>query len=134
MGLFFVLVSLFIALSSYQIEAKFQQAGFYRDEKQQRILNGNFKSDPNRRLVVAKIASHLVEDKFECTFRCFSEALCKSFNLAVSPDSNGLYVCELLKNDKYKAHDSVLQISAMFHHFSPWVSVNIFFFYFICFL
>lgn len=133
MGHFFILVSLFIALSSLQIEAIFQQAALYRGEKRQRILNGNFKSDPNRRLVVLKIASHFVEEKFQCTFKCFSQPLCKFFNLAVRPDSNGLYVCELLKSDKYRAHDSVLHVSAMFHHFSPWVSENIYF-CFICFL
>ena len=98
MGLFFILVSLFIALSSHQIEAMFEQAALYRGEKRQRILNGNLKSDPNRRLVVSKIASHFVEDKFQCTFKCFSQALCKFFNSAMRPHSNGLYVCELLKS------------------------------------
>jgi len=83
---------------------------------------GNFTRDLHCHLAVTKITSVLVEDQFSCTFKCNSELECYSFNLAAYADSDGLYLCELLATDKYRAVVNELQANATFHHFSPWVS------------
>lgn len=83
---------------------------------------GNFTCNVNQHLGVTKITSFLVEDQFDCTFKCIAEANCNSFNLAAHHDSNGFYLCELLSKDKYRTTASELQANAAFHHFSPWVS------------
>ena len=120
-------VFLFIGWFSSQTKATFQQAALYRDQRRHHIVNGNFKSYPNRRLVVSKIDSILVGDIFACTFNCVSEPLCKSFNLAVNSDLNDLYLCELLDIHKYRALKDALEVNAAFYHFSPWVRMNILF-------
>ena len=100
------------------------QTSLYRDKKRIKIGYGNFKPYPNHRVSKANITSLLVDDTLDCTFKCVNEPKCKSFNLATNPDSNGLYLCELLDTDKYKADGNDLQMNAAFHHFSPWVSCN----------
>lgn len=113
--------------STYQFSqtaANFQRAALYRDETRQFIINGNFKPDLNHRLTANKISSLLLDDKFDCTFKCVNKNTCKSFNLATNADSNGLYLCELLDTDKYRASGNDLQVNTAFHHFSPWVSIN----------
>ncbi|KAL9951900.1 hypothetical protein ACROYT_G044643 [Oculina patagonica] len=54
----------------------------------------------------------MVADQFDCAFLCVGEPKCFSFNVAAYPDSKGLYLCELLATDKYRA-------TATFHHYSP---------------
>lgn len=119
-----VLVLISSSFLSQAVATQFQQAALYRDQKRQ-VLNGNFKADLNHQLSMAKIGSSLVDDSFDCTFKCVSEPKCKSFNFAANPDSNALYLCELLETDKYRTAESNLQANAAFHHFSPWVSFYI---------
>ena len=109
-----------------QTSANFQQNAFYvhRDEKQL-VAFGNFKPALYHKLSVTKIASSLVADRFDCTFNCISESMCNSFNIAVNPDSDGFFLCELLDTDTYRAAEIDLQEDAAFHHYSPWVSWNI---------
>ena len=71
---------------------------------------------------MTKITSSLVEDQYDCAFKCIGDENCYSFNLAVHPGSDGLYLCELLPIDKYRATGGELQVNAAFHHYSPWVS------------
>ena len=81
----------------------------------------NLKKVQRHYLQEAIITSSLVTDEFECAFLCVGELKCYSSNLASLPDSKGLYMCELLSTDKYRAPDK-LRPDTSFHHFSPWVS------------
>ena len=87
---------------------------------------GKFKCDPFYFLWEEKLTSSMVEDKLDCTFLCVGELKCYSFNIAVYPDSKGLYLCELLATDKYREAEKV-HANATFHHCSPLVrSLHIF--------
>ena len=87
---------------------------------------GKFKCDPFYFLWEEKLTSSMVEDKLDCTFLCVGEPKCYSFNIAVYPDSKGLYLCELLATDKYREAEKV-RANATFHHCSPLVrSLHIF--------
>jgi len=121
-----VIVLVFINISLMtQTAAKFQQTALFRDQK--RHFNfGNFKKDIHHQLSVTKVTSSLFADRFDCTFSCVSESTCKSFNIAANPDSDGLYLCELLDTDKYRAAENDLQVNGAFYHFSPLVSWNSF--------
>ena len=79
------------------------------------------KRNPFRYLWVQKIAWSMVEDQLDCSFLCVSEPKCYSFNMAVYPDSKGLYLCEFLATDKYR-ETKKFHTNATFHHYSPWVS------------
>ena len=87
-------------------------------------MYGNFTIDWNHRLEVEKVTTSLVEDNLDCTFRCIGEPKCYSLNLAVNRDSGGLYLCELLAIDKYRAVANNLQRNSAFHHYSPWVGTK----------
>ena len=82
---------------------------------------GNFKHDALYYPWEKKLTSSMVKDHFVCAFHCVDEPKCYSFNVAESPDSNGLYLCELLVTDKYRATGKFFANST-FHHFSPLVS------------
>lgn len=107
----------------FQASANFQQSGLYRDENR-RIAFGNFKLDQGFKLSATKIASPMVSDIFDCVHICLNGANCKSLNFAVNPYANGLYQCELLDTDKYRANTIDLQPDVAFHHYSPWVSCS----------
>ena len=83
---------------------------------------GSFKPDLYHHLSTKTIARSYVMDTFDCGFKCMTETKCYSFNFAAYRDSNGLYLCELLATDKYRASESDLQDNGTFHHFSPLVS------------
>lgn len=96
-----------------------QQSALYRD---QQISYGNFKRDWGKRLTAEKIKAFLVNDhELDCPFMCVAEPRCFSFNVATYPNSRGLYLCEVLATDKYRAKN-VLQTNATFQHYSPLVS------------
>ena len=88
----------------------------------------NFTRDANRQLAVDSFLSFLAEGPVDCTFKCIGEPQCLSFNLAIHPDSDGLYRCDLLTTDKYRARD--FQASDVLHHYSPWVNIQIYLFTF----
>ncbi|KAL9951864.1 hypothetical protein ACROYT_G044603 [Oculina patagonica] len=79
---------------------------------------GEFTQNPFHYLWVQKITSSKVADQFDCTFLCVGEPKCFSFNVAAYPDSKGLYLCELLATDKYRATKK-FHANATFHHYSP---------------
>lgn len=83
---------------------------------------GSFKPDLFHHLSTTTIARSYVMDTFDCVFKCMTETTCHSFNFAAYRDSSGLYLCELLANDKYRASEGDLQENGTFHHFSPLVS------------
>ena len=83
---------------------------------------GDFKRNAFHYLWVKKITSSMVADQLDCTFLCVGEPKCYSFNMAAYPDSKGLYLCELLVTDKYRARRTrTFLANATFHHYSPWV-------------
>jgi len=110
----------FIAVSSLTlIVGASQQSALFRDRQ---INYGNFKRDWGKRLTAENIKSFLVNDhELECPFMCVSEPRCLSFNVATYPTTRGLYVCEVLATDKYRAKNA-LQTNATFQHYSPLVS------------
>ena len=79
---------------------------------------GKFKQNPFHYLWVEKLASSMVADQLDCTFLCVGEPKCYSFNMAAYPDSKGLYLCELLATDKFRATEK-FHANATFHHYSP---------------
>ena len=84
---------------------------------------GKFAQNAFQYLWVKIIISSKVADQFDCTFLiCVGEPKCSSFNVAADPDSKGLYLCELLATDKYKAPKK-FHANATFHHYSPRVRV-----------
>ena len=97
-----------------------QNSALYRNLTGE-ISHGNFKCDPFYYLWEEKLTSSMVKGQFFCAFLCVGEPWCYSFNVAEYPDSNGLYLCELLVTDKYRATGKLFA-NATFHHFSPGVS------------
>ena len=77
-----------------------------------------FKQNPSLYLWAEKVASSMVTDQLDCTFLCVGEPKCYSFNMAAYPDSKGLYLCELLATDKYRATEK-FHANATFHYYSP---------------
>ena len=84
---------------------------------------GNFKRNSFHYLWVKNITWSMVVRHSECTLLCVAEPKCYSLNMAAYPDSKGLYLCELLATDKYRATKK-FHANATFHHYSPWVRPN----------
>ena len=82
---------------------------------------GDFKRNSFHYLWTETITSYMAKDQFDCGFLCVAEPKCYSFNMAVYPDSTGLYLCELLATDKYR-ETKKFHANVTFHHYSPWVS------------
>ena len=59
----------------------------------------------------------------DCGFACVDNAPCVSFNVALSPNENGMLCCELLSDDKFRSPDK-LAYSQEFHHYSIQVNGN----------
>ena len=75
----------------------------------------------------------MVADQLDCTFLCVGEPKCYSFNMAAYPDSKGLYLCELLVTDKYRATEK-FHANATFHYHSPSVRFLVLFCFFLSFV
>ena len=125
----FIALLFVVAFHHSQTNGDFRGRALYRNY-QGLLAFGNFKRDYSRQLLAIRISSSFVRDEFECTFGCIAEANCNSFNMAAYPDSKGLYLCELLAADKYRAKKSDFQENVTFHHYSPSVRriFNIFIF------
>ncbi|KAJ7315453.1 hypothetical protein OS493_038693 [Desmophyllum pertusum] len=91
---------------------------FTLSKSNRRLSVGEFQRNPFHYLWVKKITSSMVTDQLDCTFLCVGEPKCYSFNMAAYPDSKGLYLCELLATDKYRAINK-FHANATFHHYSP---------------
>ena len=53
----------------------------------------------------------------DCAFSCVANAPCVSFNVALSPNENGMLRCELLSEDRFRSPDKLTD-SQQFHHYS----------------
>lgn len=84
-------------------------------------LNGGFEKFLFKSLAVKSLATKRVPSEIHCSMNCQREDRCLSFNFAVTNDSVGNFMCELLplnrfgRLDKFKTNDS-------FHHFSSKVN------------
>ena len=96
-----------------------EKSAFYRSPTGD-LSFGNFKRNPFHYLWEQNITWSMVIDQLDCTFLCVGKPKCHSINVAVHPDSNGRYLCELLATDKYRATEK-FHANATFHHYSPWV-------------
>ena len=112
----FFLMSFLLTHYSIMICA-FQDSALYRNSLGEFSV-GDFKQNPFTYLWVNKVASSMEADQIDCTFLCVGEPKCYSFNMAVSPDPKGFYLCELLATDKYRSK-AKLHANATFHHYSP---------------
>ena len=117
----FRLCLIFFGVLYLSITAKtHMQTSLYRDYK---TKYGKFKSNQNQSLLVTIARSHFLKDDLDCSSSCIGDTKCLSYNIAKSPDSNGIYICEVLATDMYRAKDR-LRANSSFHHFSPMVSSN----------
>lgn len=82
------------------------------------LAYGSFSPFYYHSLTTTKIITSSPEDKLDCGFACIAEPKCVSFNIAANPDSNHLFLCELLDTDMFHEKGK-LQSNASFHHFSP---------------
>ena len=77
----------------------------------------NFVEHPHAILNASVIFSTKVDDPLSCAFECVEKSHCNSYNVAVSPDGNSEYECQLLATDKYNSSDK-LRPSKEFNHYS----------------
>ena len=82
------------------------------------ISYGNFAVDKFHRLQVSIGSTTEVSNYTECALSCVDNPPCSSFNVALSPHSDGKYLCELLNEDKYSANLGQLVSSQGYHHYS----------------
>lgn len=61
--------------------------------------------------------SHEVLQAQECAFACVTQQTCYSFNIGLSPNQNGKFLCELLSGDKFRSPTN-LTSSQQFDHYS----------------
>lgn len=95
------LVLLLFLLSQYVVVIHvMQNTGLYRNALGG-FSFGDFEQNPFTYLWVNKLVLSMAADWFDCMFLCPNQPKCSSFNIATSPDSKGLYLCELLATDKY---------------------------------
>ena len=111
-----LLLPLLLFLSSQTMRAM-EDSSLYRNPTGDFSV-GDFSRNLFHYLWVKKITSSMVTDQLDCTFLCVGEPKCYSFNMAAYPDSKGLYLCELLATDKYRATNK-FHANATFHHYSP---------------
>ena len=80
-------------------------------------------------LNITTVGTELVQDSFECAFKCLQKDPCLSFNLADSNDNMDKLLCELLPSDHY-THSEKFIANHLWYHYS--IVVKLFFFlYFI---
>ena len=80
----------------------------------------NFVEHLHTILDVSAIILHKVFDAFSCALSCLENARCISYNVAVFPDADGKYECQLLATDKYNSSDN-LKSTKEFKHYSSLV-------------
>ena len=80
----------------------------------------NFVEHLHTILDVSAIILHKVFDAFSCALSCLENARCISYNVAVFPDADGKYECQLLATDKYNSSDN-LKSTKEFNHYSSLV-------------
>ena len=122
-----------LVLLSFSVSVSaMKQSALYRNPNRDFSV-GDFRQNQYQYLWTTKVTSSAVTDNIDCAFLCVGESTCFSFNMAVEPDSKGLFLCELLSTDKYRATEK-LHPNGSYDHFSPWVNIFFLLFFFIFFL
>lgn len=75
-------------------------------------------------LNVPGVGTVMAEDDFACTFKCLSNPLCFSINLASFKGTDGKLWCELLSSDKYN-YSEAFRRNLSSHHYSILVSYSL---------
>jgi len=89
-----------------------------RSSHLQGISHANFEAHKFQYLQGSLLDSSCeVVQEDECAFACVDNAPCVSFNVALSPNENGKFRCELLSDDKFRSPDKLTD-SQEFHHYS----------------
>ena len=90
-----------------------QQESLYRGSEHR---HANFVEHPRAFLDVSAIAIKRVHDALYCAFNCLRKGRCFSFNVAVFPDADGKYECQLLATDKYSSSHNLKSTKEFNHH------------------
>ena len=90
-----------------------QQESLYRGSEHR---HANFVKHPRTFLDVSPIAIKRVHDALYCAFNCLRKGRCFSFNVAVFPDADGKYECQLLATDKCNSSDNLKSTKEFNHH------------------
>ena len=90
-----------------------QQENLYRGSEHR---HANFVKHPHTFLDVSPIAIKRVHDALYCAFNCLRKGRCFSFNVAVFPDADEKYECQLLATDKYNSTDNLKSTKEFNHH------------------
>ena len=98
----------------------------YREDSSPTFREHVFIKDEFHHLNVSLVETFSVSDVMDCTFKCLSNPLCFSANLAAVRKADGKFWCELLSSDKYKNNTEYTE-SRNVHHFS--LKVNYFSFH-----
>ena len=123
-------VSEFVIIWGSLIFLRFRNSAYEQNSLLSRqfrnFSSGIFTRDAHRQLAVTKLKSFVLDGQVNCALRCIGEPQCLSYNLAAYPDADGLYQCDLLATDKYRATAKDFEASAAFHHYSLWVNIKTF--------
>ncbi|KAK3722373.1 hypothetical protein QZH41_013701 [Actinostola sp. cb2023] len=57
-----------------------------------------------------------VADKMDCVFACTKVDWCRSVNLKTTPQSNGLFVCEMMSSDQFTSSSNMTSDKAYNHY------------------
>ncbi|RMX52903.1 hypothetical protein pdam_00021616 [Pocillopora damicornis] len=76
----------------------------------------NFLAHKGYYLNVTTVGTELVQDSFECVFKCLEKDSCLSFNLADLDDNINNLLCELLPSDHYTHSDKFITNHLWYHH------------------
>ena len=108
-----VFAAFVVILITIKVTAQ-QQENLYRGPEHR---HANFVEHLHTILNVSAIIFHKVSNALSCAFKCLENARCFSFNVAVFPDADGKYECQLLATDKYNS-SSDLKPNNQFNHYS----------------
>ena len=91
-----------------------KQDGFPLDKtfKQRHFLKEHF-----HYLNVTSLGIFNLYDLLDCVFKCITNPLCLSINMATSKEADGEVWCELLSSDKYRDAENYNENTSS-HHFS----------------
>ena len=91
----------------------------------------NFLAHKGYYLNVTTVGTELVQDSFECAFKCLKKDPCLSFNLADLDDNIDNLLCELLPSDHYTHSDKFITNHLWYHHS---IAVKLFSFFYLIFI
>ena len=87
--------------------------------RQRRYLRSDF-----HYLNVPHVGTITAYDDFDCAFKCLSNPMCFSVNLASSKGTSGKLWCELLSSDKYSSSEEY-KANMSSHHYSILVGYSL---------